>query len=78
LENEIKVAVAAAISSAAAFCNVTVLLIAHRVSSLRRAHRVADFRALCGLLLPKAVIPSSSSARPKRSQEYLLSTRIFS
>jgi ATP-binding cassette, subfamily B (MDR/TAP), member 10 len=41
LDNESEVAVAAAISSAAAFRNVTVLLIAHRVSSLRRAHRVA-------------------------------------
>jgi ABC-type multidrug transport system fused ATPase/permease subunit len=49
LNNESEVAVAVAISSAAAFRNVTVLLIAHRVSSLRRAHRVADVRPLFGL-----------------------------
>jgi ABC-type multidrug transport system fused ATPase/permease subunit len=48
LKQKSEVAVAAAISSAVAFRNFTVMLMAHRVSSLRRAHRVADVRPLCG------------------------------
>jgi ABC-type multidrug transport system fused ATPase/permease subunit len=49
LNNESEVAVAAAISFCGRVRNLTVLLIAHRVSSLRRAPRVADVRPLFGL-----------------------------